>query len=96
MQGILLVGRPGSGRSSVAHAIASRLREDQRFFARTVSKDMASFGEDRVAVVKAEWTSLLEKAAWSSPAIIVLDNLDVLIGVELEVRIMRHTWSFTR
>lgn len=50
---------------------------------------MAALAEDRASVVKAEWTALLARAAWARPAVLVLDNLDVLVGAELEVRAVR-------
>ncbi|EJD40467.1 AAA-domain-containing protein [Auricularia subglabra TFB-10046 SS5] len=84
VQGLLLVGRPGSGRTSVAKAVAQRLQDDTRIYAQTLYKDMTAIAEDRVQVVKAEWTSLLERASWSRPSVIILDNLDVLIDAELE------------
>ncbi|KZV94281.1 AAA-domain-containing protein, partial [Exidia glandulosa HHB12029] len=80
--GLLVLGRPGSGRTSVAREVARRVQG--KTCAHIIYRDMSSLAEDRPSVIKDAWRDLLDRSRWSSPAVLVLDNLDVVVGAEVE------------
>ena len=69
----------------VSNASIARLR----LCADTLYADVGKLADAPVSKVKALIKYWFEKAAWHWPTLIVLDNLDRLMGVELEVR---HTF----
>ena len=52
--------------------------------------DVAKYVDSPVSKVKALLKYWYDKAAWHRPSVIVLDNLDKLMGVELEVSLKSH------
>ena len=99
--GLLVTGRSGSGKTSVLRAVAKAMQENPQTLAcmsllrvsqqeltvltDTLYADVAKFADTPVSKVKAQIKYWFEKAAWHWPSLIVLDNLDKLMGVELEV-----------
>jgi peroxin-1 len=86
---ILLTGRKGVGKTSVARAIAKRLEEDTRTYAYTHYIDFKFYTEKPVATLKALFRYLYEIAAWHRPTVLIFDNLDKVLRAEVE-----HTDSF--
>ncbi|KAN0080194.1 P-loop containing nucleoside triphosphate hydrolase protein [Tylopilus felleus] len=86
---ILVTGRKGVGKTSVARAIAKRLEEDTRTYAYTHYIDFKFYMEKPVATLKALFRYLYEIAAWHRPTVLIFDNLDKVLRAEVE-----HTDSF--
>ncbi|KAH8109796.1 AAA-domain-containing protein [Phellopilus nigrolimitatus] len=88
VMGILITGRPGSGKTSIINAVA-RMTEDSQHLAHIIYVDFSKHVADRVPRLKAYFNYLYEKAAWHRPSLLVFDNLDKVLSVELE-----HAESF--
>ncbi|THH03293.1 hypothetical protein EW145_g6374 [Phellinidium pouzarii] len=84
--GILILGRPGSGKTSIVKAVA-RLMEDSQILAYIIYVDFAKHADDRVSRLKAYFNYLYDKAAWHRPSILVFDSLDKVLSAEVEVEI---------
>lgn len=80
--GVLLWGPPGCGRTDAAHAVARRLRDDTNVCACVVTVDCAKIpvGDPRPAI--AALRHVAKAARKLSPAVVVLDDLDVLAGAD--------------
>ncbi|EJC98437.1 AAA-domain-containing protein [Fomitiporia mediterranea MF3/22] len=83
VQGILITGRPGSGKTSVAKAVA-KMVESSFLLAHVIYVDFAKLADERVPRLKAYFRYLYEKAAWQRPTTLVIDNMDKLLSAELE------------
>ncbi|KAF8127717.1 P-loop containing nucleoside triphosphate hydrolase protein [Boletus edulis] len=81
---ILLTGRKGVGKTSVARAIAKRLEEDTRTYAYTYYIDFKLYMQKPVATLKALFRYLYEIAAWHRPTVLIFDNLDKVVRAEVE------------
>lgn len=46
---------------------------------------MAKLSDERIAVLKALFDKYVDIASWHRPSVILLDNLDRVIGPEVEV-----------
>ncbi|KAF9510428.1 hypothetical protein BS47DRAFT_1347980 [Hydnum rufescens UP504] len=82
--GLLICGAPGSGRTSIAKEAVKRLESDPRVFSHHLYADLAKLADERVAAVKALFDRWLDIASWHKPSILVLDNLDRVVGPEVE------------
>ncbi|KIK98366.1 hypothetical protein PAXRUDRAFT_692364 [Paxillus rubicundulus Ve08.2h10] len=81
---ILLTGRQGVGKTSIARAIAKQLEEDSRTYAYTHYIDFKSYSDKPVATLKALFRYLYEVAAWHRPTVLIFDNLDKVLKAEVE------------
>lgn len=81
---LLLTGRPGAGKTSIVRAIAESIQEDVRTLAYTHYIDVSRFSDRPISAVKSLFRHWFDKAAWHRPTILVLDNLDKLLGAEVE------------
>ncbi|KZP06528.1 AAA-domain-containing protein [Athelia psychrophila] len=81
---LLITGRAGAGKTSIAKAVAQRVQVDPRVYAYTLYIDLARHAETPVPALKGLFKHWWAKAAWHRPSVIVFDNVDKLMGVELE------------
>lgn len=108
---LLITGRSGAGKTSIANTVASRVQADSGCmhvspFSRCPPPlihlalahtdphqildrlyiDLARYTETPVQTLKALFKYWWAVVAWHRPSVLVLDNVDKLMGVELEVR----------
>ncbi|KAJ7745492.1 P-loop containing nucleoside triphosphate hydrolase protein [Mycena maculata] len=81
---LLVTGRSGAGKTSIVQAVAKTLQEDPRTFTYTLYVDVSHYAAQPVPAIKALLGYWFKKAAWHRPAVLILDNLEKLVGVEVE------------
>ncbi|KAJ7782814.1 P-loop containing nucleoside triphosphate hydrolase protein [Mycena metata] len=81
---LLVTGRSGAGKTSIVQAVAKTLQEDSRTFTYTLYVDVGRYAAQPVQTIKALLSYWFKKASWHRPAVLVLDNLEKLVGVEVE------------
>ncbi|KAI0665466.1 AAA-domain-containing protein [Trametes maxima] len=82
--GLLITGRSGAGKTALLHAASKALQDDPRTLCYTHYVDLSRFAGSPVAKVRTHMSYWMEKAAWHKPSLLVLDNIDKLMGTELE------------
>ncbi|KAL1723778.1 P-loop containing nucleoside triphosphate hydrolase protein [Schizophyllum commune] len=87
--GLLLTGRPGAGKTSIVRAVARLLEHDSTLLTYTLYADASAISEKPISAIKAQFDYWFAKAMWHKPTILILDDLDKLLGAELE-----HASSF--
>ncbi|KAF9116910.1 Peroxisome biosynthesis protein pex1 [Mortierella sp. AM989] len=82
--GLLLCGPHGSGKTVVARSIIRKLSQNIDTLAYCVEVNCAEFTEDRIPVLMAKFQQWFDTAAFHSPSILFLEDLDRLIPAEVE------------
>ncbi|KAF9988264.1 Peroxisome biosynthesis protein pex1 [Mortierella antarctica] len=82
--GFLLCGPHGSGKTVVARSIIHRLSQNRETLAHCVEINCAEFAEDRIPVLMTKFQQWFDTAAFHSPSILFLEDLDRLIPAEVE------------
>ncbi|KAH9846022.1 AAA-domain-containing protein [Lenzites betulinus] len=93
--GVLVTGRSGAGKTALLHAVSRALHNDPRTLCYTLYVDLSRFSGSPIAKVRSQMKYWMEKAAWHRPALLVLDNIDKLMGTELEHADSFHTRHIT-
>ncbi|KAG6813748.1 hypothetical protein H0H92_007700 [Tricholoma furcatifolium] len=81
---LLLTGRSGTGKTAVAQHVAKTIQEDSRIYSYVFSVDVSRYANLPIATIKSLLRYWFEKAMWHRPSILILDNIDKLVGTELE------------
>ncbi|KAH0842516.1 hypothetical protein AYO21_06679 [Fonsecaea monophora] len=88
---VLLTGGVGSGKTSLAHCISQRLREDYVFNVTYFDCQKLVTDETRVSTVKETLTRLFMSASWCArlggQSVVVLDDLDKICPAETELEV---------
>ena len=88
---VLLTGGIGSGKTSLAHDLCHRLREEYLFNTTYFSCRKLVTDETRVSSMKETLTKLFMSASWCSrlggQSVVVLDDLDRICPVETELQV---------
>ncbi|KAJ7350362.1 P-loop containing nucleoside triphosphate hydrolase protein [Mycena albidolilacea] len=84
MSSLLVTGRSGAGKTSIVQAVAKTLQQDSKTFTYTLYVDVSRYAAQPVHTIKTLLNYWFRKAAWHRPAILILDNLEKLVGVEVE------------
>lgn len=88
---ILLTGGLGSGKTSLCHLLAHRLRDEHLFNVTYFSCRKLVTDETRVSTIKETLNRLFMSASWCARlggrAIVILDDLDKLCPVETELQV---------
>ncbi|CCL98466.1 uncharacterized protein FIBRA_00464 [Fibroporia radiculosa] len=82
--GLLVTGRSGAGKTSFLNVIAKSMQGDSRTYAYIIYVDAAKYTETPVAKVRSLLNFWMVKATWHRPSVLVFDNIDKLMGAELE------------
>ncbi|CAO3566368.1 unnamed protein product [Mortierella alpina] len=82
--GFLLCGPHGSGKTVVARSIIHKLSQNRETLAHCVEINCAEFAEDRIPVLMTKFQQWFDTAAFHSPSILFLEDLDRLIPAEVE------------
>ncbi|KAI8995209.1 AAA-domain-containing protein [Trametes punicea] len=82
--GLLVTGRSGAGKTAMLHAVSKALQDDPRTLCFTLYVDLSRFSGSPAAKVRSHMKYWMEKAMWHKPSLLVLDNIDKLMGTELE------------
>lgn len=83
---LLLTGGKGSGKTAIAKAVGEALEADRSVLAELVYDDVGRLDPDaRVNTIKETMTKWIEDGRRKSPCILVLDNLDLILGPENEL-----------
>ncbi|KAF7298025.1 putative peroxisomal biogenesis AAA ATPase pex1 [Mycena chlorophos] len=81
---ILLTGRSGSGKTSIVRSVAKRLQSDPQALSYTLYVDVSRIANQPLPVVKSLLSYWLDKAIWHRPSVLILDNIEKLLGAEAE------------
>ncbi|KAF8995495.1 P-loop containing nucleoside triphosphate hydrolase protein [Cyathus striatus] len=81
---LLVTGRSGTGKTSISQAVARALEENSATLAYTHYVDVSKYAEQPAGVMKQQFNYWFDKAAWHKPSVLILDNLDKLLGPEHE------------
>lgn len=88
---VLLTGGTGSGKTSVAHVLAHRLRSSYFFHVSFLRCRKLVSDESRISAIKEMLERLLMTASWGARfggrSVVVLDDLDKLCPVETELQV---------
>ncbi|KAF8273433.1 AAA-domain-containing protein [Lactarius quietus] len=84
LSGLLVTGRTGAGKTSVVQATSKSLQWDPRVQAFTLYVDFSRYTEKPVQTLRTQFQYWLDKAMWHRPSVLVFDNLEKLLGTELE------------
>ncbi|KAH9006583.1 AAA-domain-containing protein [Lactarius hatsudake] len=84
LSGLLVTGRAGAGKTSVVQATSKALQWDSRVQAFTLYVDFSRYTEKPVQTLRTQFQYWLDKAMWHRPSVLIFDNLEKLLGTELE------------
>ncbi|GAA5997379.1 AAA family ATPase peroxin 1 [Rhodotorula paludigena] len=82
--GVLVTGASGAGKTALVKEAARRMSADERVLSHTVYVDCAQHADARLPTLKGRIKDWLDEAGWHAPSVLVLDNLDRMIGAEVE------------
>ncbi|SCV68391.1 BQ2448_512 [Microbotryum intermedium] len=82
--GILITGNSGAGKTVLVQQIGRELEIDPRTLTRTLYIDCAKYTDERQSTLKAKMKDWFDEACWHAPALLVFDNLDRMLGAEVE------------
>ncbi|KAI9441226.1 AAA-domain-containing protein [Lactarius indigo] len=84
LSGLIVTGRAGAGKTSVVQATSKALQWDSLVQAFTLYVDFSRYTEKPVQTLRTQFQYWLDKAMWHRPSVLIFDNLEKLLGTELE------------
>ncbi|RPD58266.1 AAA-domain-containing protein [Lentinus tigrinus ALCF2SS1-7] len=93
--GLLVTGRSGAGKTALLHAISKAMQNDPRTLSYTLYVDLSRYAASPIAKIRSSMKYWMDKASWHKPSLLVLDNIDKLMGTELEHADSFHTRHVT-
>lgn len=91
LTGLLVCGSSGSGKTSLVKTLIDRAYLDPKMMLYPRYIDCSKHVDDRLSILKSNFTEWFDDAAWHSPSLLVLDDLDQLLPAEAEhVDSFRH------
>ncbi|OCH84801.1 AAA-domain-containing protein [Obba rivulosa] len=82
--GLLVTGRSGAGKTAILNTAAHGMQQDPKLFAYTFYVDFSKYLEAPIPKMRSLLKHWMDKAAWHRPTILVFDNIDKIMGTELE------------
>ncbi|KAG0055231.1 Peroxisome biosynthesis protein pex1 [Gryganskiella cystojenkinii] len=82
--GFLLCGPHGAGKTVVARSLIRKLAQNKETLAYCLEINCAEYAEDRLPVLMTKFQQWFDTAAFHSPSILFLEDLDRLIPAEVE------------
>lgn len=82
--GLLVTGRSGAGKTSLLQTVAKLIQEDPRVYAHSLYVDLSKCSEMPVSKFRSMLRYWMDKAAWHRPSLLLMDNVDRLLGAEAE------------
>ncbi|GJJ68100.1 peroxin-1 [Entomortierella parvispora] len=82
--GFLLCGPHGAGKTVVARSLIRKLAQNRETLAYCLEINCAEYAEDRLPVLMTKFQQWFDTAAFHSPSILFLEDLDRLIPAEVE------------
>ncbi|KAI0739475.1 AAA-domain-containing protein [Daedaleopsis nitida] len=93
--GLLVTGRSGAGKSALLHAVSRTMQDNPQTLSYILYVDLSRYTGSPIAKVRSQMKYWMEKASWHKPSLLVLDNIDKLLGTELEHAESFHTRHIT-
>ncbi|RDX44678.1 AAA-domain-containing protein [Lentinus brumalis] len=93
--GLLMTGRSGAGKTALLHAVSKAMQNDPRTLCYTYYVDLSRYAASPIAKIRSHMKFWMDKASWHKPSLLVLDNIDKLMGTELEHADSFHTRHVT-
>ncbi|KAA1119272.1 Peroxisome biosynthesis protein pex1 [Puccinia graminis f. sp. tritici] len=84
LAGLMIRGSSGSGKTSLVKTLIERVYLDPNAMMYCRYIDCGKHVDDRLNVLKSNFTEWFDDAAWHSPSVLVLDDLDQLLPAEPE------------
>ncbi|VDC01539.1 unnamed protein product [Peniophora sp. CBMAI 1063] len=81
---LLITGRSGSGKTEVARAVARGMQHDDGVHTYVRYVDLARYKERPARSLRELFVAWRDAVAWRAPGVLILDNLDVILGAEAE------------
>ncbi|KAI0695674.1 AAA-domain-containing protein [Cerioporus squamosus] len=93
--GLLVTGRSGAGKTALLHAVSKAMQNDPRTLSYTIYVDLSRYTATPIAKIRSHIQYWMDKASWHKPSLLILDNIDKLMGTELEHADSFHTRHVT-
>ncbi|POW20522.1 hypothetical protein PSHT_03431 [Puccinia striiformis] len=84
LAGLMIRGTSGSGKTSLVKTLIEKIYLDRNAMMYCRYIDCGKHVDDRLSVLKSNFTEWFNDAAWHSPSVLVLDDLDQLLPAEPE------------
>jgi len=84
LAGLMIRGSSGSGKTSLVKTLIERVYLDHNTMMYSRYIDCGKHVDDRLNILKSNFTEWFDDAAWHSPSMLVLDDLDQLLPAEPE------------
>ncbi|KZV74257.1 AAA-domain-containing protein [Peniophora sp. CONT] len=81
---LLITGRSGSGKTEVARAVARGMQYDADVHACSRYVDLARYKDRPARSLRELFVAWRDAVAWRAPGVLILDNLEAVLGVESE------------
>ena len=82
--GLLVTGDGYSGKTTFVDQLKEILKFDERSLIHNICVDLSTMAQEKISIIRDKFKLLVEESRWRAPSLIILDNLDSLIGKENE------------
>ncbi|KAI5478553.1 peroxin-1 [Pseudohyphozyma bogoriensis] len=82
--GILVTGASGAGKTALVKQATRELSASSKSLTHTIYIDCSKHTDERLPTLKSKMKDWFDEACWHAPTVMVLDNLDRMLGAEVE------------